>query len=308
MPHRTQNKYILQTENDRRVKQYHFTRRNVFSTLALGIVLAGATLFYSAEFFTNVIYKTKLTDIHKKYQSITTNIMDLQSKVDRLNNQIASIEEKDKAVRMYADLPEIDQDIRQVGVGGVKLEHQANIANIVPDAGKRLAALEMDVDELTRKVKLELASYDNIYDKMQENSDRLDYMPTVRPVMGGYLTSGFGYRKDPFDHSRRFHYGQDITVPTNSPLHATADGVVIDARYRGGFGKVVKINHGYGYTTLYAHMNKIAVNRGQKIKRGDLLGYTGNTGRSTAPHLHYEVHYYGTAQDPLDYFFSGYLK
>jgi len=166
----------------------------------------------------------------------------------------------------------------------------------------------LDIDALTRKVKLELSSYEDIYDKVQENSVRIKSIPTIRPINGGYLNAGFGYRIDPFDRVNRFHYGQDITVNTGTPIYAPADGVVKIARYMGGFGKSLKIDHGFGYTTFYAHLSKFNIERGKQIKRGDIIGYVGNTGRSTGSHLHYEVHYYGKPQNPLDYFFSGYMN
>ncbi len=122
------------------------------------------------------------------------------------------------------------------------------------------------------------------------------------------MNAGFGYRTDPFDRVSRFHYGQDITVNNGTPIYAPADGTIKVARYMGGFGKSIKIDHGYGYTTFYAHLSKFNIKSNQKIKRGDIVGYTGNTGRSTGPHLHYEVHYYGKPQNPLDYFFSGYMN
>ena len=152
---------------------------------------------------------------------------------------------------------------------------------------------------------MELSSYEDIYDKVIEYSERLKSVPSILPVHGGYFNTGFRYRKDPFDGKRRFHYGQDITIPTGALVFAPADGTVETARYLGGFGKSIKISHGFGYESFLAHLSKFNIEIGQRVKRGDLIGYTGNTGRSTGPHLHYEVHYYGTPQNPLDYFFSG---
>ena len=117
------------------------------------------------------------------------------------------------------------------------------------------------------------------------------------------MNSPFGYRKDPIDNVMRFHQGQDITVKSGTPIYAPADGVVKRAYYAGGFGNHIKLDHGNGYSTLFAHLSKIKVKHGQKVKRGDVIGHTGNTGRSTAPHLHYEIHHYGESKNPLDYFF-----
>jgi murein DD-endopeptidase MepM/ murein hydrolase activator NlpD len=274
----------------------------------LATVLIGAALFFSTELLTQIIYQNKLKEIRSEYHTIAATLTELQERLDQLDAQMAVIEEKDRAIRTYADLPQIDQDIRALGIGGARLESSVPINELAPKVKQKLSELELDIDRLSREVKLELASYETIYDRVRENAERMRYIPSIRPVLGGYLNSGFGYRRDPFDGRRRFHYGLDITVSAGAPVFAPADGVVQDARYRGGFGKYIKINHGHGYTTMYAHLSQINVKRGERVKRGDLIGRTGNTGRSTAPHLHYEVHYFGTPQNPMDYFFAGYLK
>jgi murein DD-endopeptidase MepM/ murein hydrolase activator NlpD len=217
---------------------------------------------------------------------------------------MAIIEEKDKAIRTYAGMPEIDQDIRKLGIGGRSLESNIFSDNLAPAVNKELSILEMDVGRLSREVNLELTSYKSIYEKVQEDIQRITKIPSIRPVDGGYLNSSYGYRIDPIDNVRRLHQGQDITIPIGTPIYAPADGVVKRAYYVGGFGNHIKIDHGSGYTTLFAHLSKLKVKYGEVVKRGDIIGLTGNTGRSTAPHLHYEIHYYGTPQNPLDYFFT----
>ena len=201
-------------------------------------------------------------------------------------------------------MPEIDKEIRKLGIGGRSIESAKNFDNFAPVINKELATLELDVEKLSREVNLELNSYSSIYEKVQEDIRRIAMIPSIRPVEEGYLNSTFGYRNDPIDNVKRFHQGQDITVKTGTPIYAPADGIVKRAYYAGGFGNHIKLQHGAGYTTLYAHLSKIKVKHGQKVKRGDIIGLTGNTGRSTAPHLHYEIHHNGKPQNPLDYFFS----
>ena len=227
----------------------------------------------------------------------------LKSKLNYLDSQINKIEEKDNAIRSYAGMPIIDKDIRKLGIGG----HLSDVKfsdNLAPIINKELSVLEMNVEKLSREVSLELTSYTSIYNKVQEDIKRISKIPSIRPVEGGYLNSTFGYRNDPIDHVRRFHQGQDITVKSGTPVLSPADGVVKRAYYSGGFGNHIKLEHGSGYTTLFAHLSKISVKHGQIVKRGEIIGYTGNTGRSTAPHLHYEIHHNGKPQNPLDYFFS----
>ena len=227
----------------------------------------------------------------------------LQEIFTQINARFNKIEEKDNAIRTYAGMPIIDKDIRKLGVGG----HLSDVKfsdNLAPIINKELSILEINVEKLSREVSLELTSYNSIYNKVQEDINRISKIPSIRPVEGGYLNSTFGYRNDPIDHVRRFHQGQDITVKSGTPVLSPADGVVKRAYYAGGFGNHIKLEHGSGYTTLFAHLSKINVKHGQIVKRGEIIGYTGNTGRSTAPHLHYEIHHNGKPQNPLDYFFS----
>ena len=157
-------------------------------------------------------------------------------------------------------------------------------------------------------MKLELSSYNSLADKVVKYSENLKIIPSIRPVKEGYLGSGYGYRDDPFTDKVRFHYGQDFAVNTGTKVYSPADGKVKYANNQGGYGKVIKIDHGNGFRTIYAHLLKIKVKHGSSVKRGDLIAFSGNSGRSAGPHLHYEVHQYGAPQNPLDYFFSGYLK
>jgi len=307
MPQKNHN-FIFQAESDRRVRQWHFSLERLLARIGVITVIVIAALYFSADWLTGILYNTKLTEMQRNYSDLSSTVINLHNRVESLNSQMSLIEEKDKAVRTYADLPEIDESVRELGIGGVVVNENAKMDNLLPDFTSTITSLELDIDALTRKVKLELSSYEDIYDKVQENSDRLKSIPTIRPVNGGYLNAGFGYRTDPFDRVNRFHYGQDITVAMSSPIYAPADGFVKIARYMGGFGKSIKIDHGFGYTTFYAHLSKFNIERGKYVKRGDIIGYVGNTGRSTGSHLHYEVHYYGKPQNPLDYFFSGYMN
>ena len=221
-----------------------------------------------------------------------------------LDRQIDEIEKKDNAIRTYAGMPKIDKDIRKLGIGGHYIETNNFKDNLAPVLNKELAILEIDLEKLSREVSLELNSFSSIYKKVQENIQRINGIPSMRPVEGGYLNSTFGFRIDPIDKVKRFHQGQDITIKTGTPIYAPADGTIKRAYYAGGFGNHIKIKHDSGYTTLFAHLSKINVKHGQKVKRGDVIGLTGNTGRSTAPHLHYEIHHNGEPQNPLDFFFS----
>ena len=297
-------KYILHSESDNLVNQWHFSNAKILALVTVSLIILGSFLLIGADYVSKVLYDKRLKEFKANYSSVVSNIDKIQSRLKELDQQILDIEEKDKAVRTYAGMPEVDKDIRKLGIGGVTLKKPIVLDNLAPVVSKEISQLHLDIEKLSRQVNFELVSYEKIYDRVKGDIDRIRHIPSIRPVSGGFLNSSFGYRQDPIDDIRRFHQGQDITVPTGTPIFAPADGVVKRAYYIGGFGNHIKLKHSSGYSTTYAHLSKIFVRHGQKIKRGDIIGETGNTGRSTAPHLHYEVHYRGTPKNPLDYFFT----
>ena len=297
-------KYILHSESDNLVNQWHFSNAKILALVSVALIILGSFLLIGADYASKVLYDKRLKEFKANYSSVVSNIDKIQSRLKELDQQILDIEEKDKAVRTYAGMPEVDKDIRKLGIGGVTLNKPNVLDNLAPAVSKEISQLHLDIEKLSRQVNFELVSYEKIYDRVKGDIDRIRHIPSIRPVSGGFLNSSFGYRQDPIDDIRRFHQGQDITVPTGTPIFAPADGVVKRAYYIGGFGNHIKLKHSSGYSTTYAHLSKIFVRHGQKIKRGDIIGEPGNTGRSTAPHLHYEVHYRGTPKNPLDYFFT----
>ena len=295
---------IIQKESNFSIRQWQLDQKKIFIIAFSVIVTFSILTFFFSNLIGSFIYEKKINEYKSNYDYVSKNLNFLSEKMTILDNQIKLIEEKNHALRSYAGMPQIDLNIRKLGVGGKKLETNQYLNNVPPIINKELAILEMDVEKLSREVNFEMKSYKSIYDEVQKNIHRIIRIPSIRPVEGGYLNSTFGYRNDPIDNVKRFHHGQDITVRSGSPVFAPADGEIKRAYYVGGFGNHIKIDHGLGYTTLFAHLSKLNVKHGQQVKRGDIIGLSGNTGRSTAPHLHYEIHYNGKPQNPLDYFFS----
>ncbi len=159
--------------------------------------------------------------------------------------------------------------------------------------GKIVRRLKEKMDRLEALAQTQVASYAQLEKLAKNRQDLIDAMPAIMPVANKELrrmASGFGYRKDPFYHTSTFHAGMDFTAETGTEVYATGSGVVAEIKSMNwGYGKHIVIRHGYGYTTLYAHLSRFAVKPGTKVKRGQLIGYIGSTGRSTGPHLHYEV-------------------
>ena len=211
--------------------------------------------------------KKELNQFKKNYGLMSDRLKYLQERLKNIDNKILDIEKKDKALRSYAGMPEIDLDIRKLGTGGNDINSNILADNIAPAINEELIALQLDIEKISRNVNLGFKSYESIYDKVKKDINRISKIPSIRPVKGGYLNSSFGYRKDPIDNVTRFHQGQDITVKTGTPIHAPADGIVKRAYYAGGFGNHIKLDHGNGYTTLFAHLSKIKVKHGQRSKQ-----------------------------------------
>jgi murein DD-endopeptidase MepM/ murein hydrolase activator NlpD len=158
--------------------------------------------------------------------------------------------------------------------------------------------------KMDREIKLQQSSFVEIKDQFESKKDLIAHTPSIRPVEGGYFSSGFGKRRDPFNGRWEIHSGLDISVGRGTPVCATADGEVVFAKRTPGLGNLVIVDHGYGFTTAYGHMSRFNVGLGARVTRGQKIGEVGNTGRSTAPHLHYQVSVMDNAVDPRDYIFE----
>ncbi|MEI6554994.1 MAG: peptidoglycan DD-metalloendopeptidase family protein [Paludibacter sp.] len=169
-----------------------------------------------------------------------------------------------------------------------------------------VVATSKKLNELKKELYIQSKSYDELILLAKNKETMLENLPAIQPVLNKNLTrmaSGYGWRIDPIYHSRRFHAGMDFTAPIGTNIFATGNGVVVSSGWEQGYGTCVQINHGYGYFTLYGHMSAVKVRAGQQVKRGDVIGLVGNSGKSTGPHLHYEVHYKGTIMNPQNYYY-----
>ncbi len=162
------------------------------------------------------------------------------------------------------------------------------------------------LDRLDQMVYTQIKSFDYLAAMADSNKTRTAHMPAIQPVPEKYLrtmASGYGARRDPIYGTMKFHEGMDFSAPVGTPVYATADGTVRSSAWQSSYGNMVEIDHGFNYTTRYAHLSKLIAKPGQKVSRGDLIGLVGNTGKSTGPHLHYEVRYRGAPQNPVNYYF-----
>ncbi|HOD11091.1 MAG TPA: peptidoglycan DD-metalloendopeptidase family protein, partial [Flavobacterium sp.] len=225
----------------------------------------------------------------------------LNKKMEQIDEVLESIEERDNNIyRAYFNTSPIPTEQRKAGFGGVNRYKELegfNNSDLVINTSKK-------VDVISKELAIQSKSLDEILALAKQKNKLLAAIPAIQPVKNEQLkrmASGFGYRSDPFTKARKMHQGMDFTSPTGTPIFATGDGVVRRAdNTASGYGNHIVIQHGYGYETLYGHLSKYKCKAGQRVKRGDIIGYVGSTGRSEAPHLHYEVHKDGKPVNPIN--------
>lgn len=238
-------------------------------------------------------------DVYKEELARLNNDMDL---VNKVLNDIEKRDEDLYRVALYAD--EFPKELRMMGTGGSeKYSYLDGYSN-----SELLKKTSDRMDLLEQRLQGQSLSFKELLELAKNKEKMLASIPAIQPVSNKNLremASGFGYRIDPIYKTRRMHTGMDFTARTGTSVYATGDGVVESLEVSGwGYGRCIVINHGYGYKTRYAHLSAFKVKRGQKIKRGELIGLVGNTGKSTGPHLHYEVEKGGKKVNPVHYYHS----
>ena len=229
----------------------------------------------------------------------------LSDKLEKVQSVVSDIQERDDNIyRVILESEPIPSTVRNAGFGGAdryaKLEGYKN-TDIIKNTSRKL-------DLISSQLYVQSKSFDEVFALAKRKEELIASIPAIQPISNKNLrqiASYFGYRTDPFYKVSKFHEGIDFTAPIGTEIYATGDGVVKTFEYsRGGYGNMIIINHGFGYETVYAHMSKMNIKPGQKVKRGQVIGFVGNTGKSTGPHLHYEVRKNGTAIDPINFFFN----
>ncbi len=273
-----------------------------FIIAALVFSLGISTIYY--KFFDSPkekILKAEVNEMKDQYYLLNQEVERLTSVLDGLHYRDGNV------YRVMFDADPISDDEWQAGSGGVN-----KFRNLEKyDNGDLIKDLAVKVDKLKKQMVIQSKSYDQIADLIKNQQKMLSSIPSIQPIPNKKLermASGYGWRTDPIYKISEFHKGMDFTCPMGTQVHVTGDGVVetVDFSY-GGYGNEIIVNHGFGYRTRYAHLSKSSVRPGQKLKRGDVIAFTGNTGKSTGPHLHYEVMKNGEVLNPV-YFYYNDLK
>jgi murein DD-endopeptidase MepM/ murein hydrolase activator NlpD len=299
-------KYYYDSENLAYRKIITKTRKKI-GVVLLFLVASALFGFLSVIFLLNTPYfeTPKNRKQAREIENLKLRYAILNKKMDEVENVIELIEERDNNLyRVYFNASPISEEERKSGIKEANryaaLEGYDN-SELVTNTTKR-------IDVLRKELAVQSKSLDDIL-KMAKSKDKLlAAIPAIQPVKNENLksmVSGFGYRTDPFTKARKMHEGMDFTAKTGTPIYATGDGVVARAdNTASGFGNHIVIRHGFGYETLYGHLSRYKCRVGQRIQRGDVIGYVGSTGRSEGPHLHYEVHKNGKVVNPLNFYYG----
>lgn len=278
-------------------RQFQIPHRLIYSCLVLLAVLVASNIFLTFSYLKSKSDTRLIERLQSENNLLADKYEEIRGEVSQINLIYSDLVDKEIIIRNIFGLPEISSDERGLGIGGPSTK-------INPDKFSeaiRLAhSTEQDVEALLRLAKFEQVKYEEVFNTLAEKKSILDHTPSIMPARG-QMSRGFGMKNDPFTGYQRFHSGIDIANRTGTPIYAAADGVVKVSGNMGDLGKLIEINHGYGYRTRYGHLSQIKVERGQQVRRGDLIGLMGSTGYSTGPHLHYEVIKNNRSINPLEY-------
>ena len=294
---------------DTKTLSYRKIERSFRQKLKDSIVVIAASGILAALFFvlyTIVIDSPKEKKLKRENMALQIQYNLLNERMDNMAVVLEDMQNRDDNIyRVIFESDPIPSSVRNAGFGGAnrykELEGYESSALLIETKKK--------LDELSKMAAVQSKSFDEVKNMALDKEKMLASIPGIQPIANKNLkrmASGYGRRIHPIYKVRKMHWGMDFSAKTGTPIFATGDGIISNDRKVGGsgYGKYIVINHGYGYQTLYAHMSKVAVKKGQKVKRGDVIGYVGNTGRSVAPHLHYEVVKDGKKVNPINFYYS----
>lgn len=269
--------------------------------LATALVFGSIVLFFAYSFLDS----PKEKQLKRELNEMTLQYELLQQRMDLAASVLTDLQKRDDQIyRVIFEADPIPESVREAGYGGVSRYRELESY----DNAELMTAAARKLDGLYRQLYIQSKSYDEVFDLARKKAELLSSIPAIQPISNKDLkrmASGFGYRIHPIYKTSIMHEGMDFTAPIGTEIYATGTGTVSKVEYNGrGYGNNVTLNHGFGYETLYGHMSRFNVRPGQHVNRGDIIGYVGNTGSSTGPHVHYEVIKNGQKIDPVNFFFN----
>lgn len=290
---------IVTTNSSDDAKSFRFSKTFAISVLVFAIILLLFGSISTYLFFSTQIDLNRLKNLQTHNSKLKMEMGRVNSLLDTMKIELENLQRKDKEVRELQSMNSIDDDIRELGVGGTQFTDSTFSYD------KTLFALHNEVlrksDFLKRQLDFENSSFEEISKYLITKNTIFQHTPSIKPV-SGRISDTYGYRIHPIKKIRHFHHGIDIANRVGVPVRATADGKIERRGYHKDYGKYVLVDHGYGYKTYYAHLNKIYVPKGDSVTKYQIIGEVGKTGCTTGSHLHYEVRFYGRTKNPWYYF------
>ncbi len=289
-------RYNVRTDSYERV---YPSRRSRLVSLAGNVILSimiGCAVFMVLDVFLDM---PKDRDLREQNEKLMSELDMLRARMNRAQSVLDDIADRDN--NFYRVMLQADRISDSRRYAGIERPHLSSLSD-----NQLLNTLNDKMALLEREIVVQSRSFDELQALASKSADRLAHIPAIQPISEANLkqmASGYGRRTDPIYGTAKMHEGMDFACDVGTPVYATGNGKVTAAGWHSGYGNQIEINHGYGYTTRYAHLSKIIVNPGQEVRRGDMIGYSGNTGKSTGPHVHYEVRLKNVPQNPVNYYF-----
>ncbi len=275
---------------------------NIAGFMLLSMVFTGIFFAVYMRFFDSpkeVILKKENEELKLNYDLVNNQLADI-------NNIVSSLKDRDDNIyRVIFETKPLPASIRNAGSGGV--DKYKEILNLEFDKNKLITKTYEHIDQLKKQLYVQSKSYDELAELARKKEEMLSSIPAIQPLSNKTLkalASGFGMRIHPIYKVRKFHTGIDFAAVRGTPIYATGDGTAHIPNRNDGYGNLVEVHHGFGFVTRYAHMEKMKVKHGQRVKRGEVIGWVGSTGTATSAHLHYEVIRNGEFANPVHYFFN----
>ena len=299
-----ESRLVFISGDQKRIKEYHISSKKVILYITLFLIAVFVGGKFGLDMLVDFSFNSKIKKLERTNAVLQARLTEMRSRIKTIDQRMNLIAKQDDELRTVLGLNELSADVREVGIGGSDYKYDFTDQVSGFDENAELSEQLTALAKLEREIKLELNSYKDLLHTFQSKKDSLDYLPALRPILKGVISSGFGNRLHPVYKIYRHHEGLDFSAKIGTPIYATADGVVRYTGVMGGYGLMVIIDHKYGFETRYGHMNKWVVRKGQVVKRGEKIGEVGDSGVSTAPHLHYEVRFKGKPVNPKYYYFE----
>jgi len=298
--------FLYMPDDHRASRQFRVPRWLIVGSAVCVVLLGGVAVLYGVGIRTGNSWLPGGSHIQRENLVLQSSITGLEEHIAGLEEEIAAVHQVQNVVASAINLPTVDEETFAAGVGG--RQHFGFVDDEVPGLGGADGDMGERLDQMLRQAKIQRQGYLAMIDTLSSREVVRAHIPSIRPTDTGWLSSRFGFRTDPYTAKQTFHRGLDFSVPLGTDVRVTGDGVVAVVQQQRGFGRVVKVDHGNGVVTVYAHLSEPLVRKGDTVRRGDVIARSGNTGRSTAPHLHYEIRVGGRPVNPLTYILDSYAS